>query len=64
MIREVGLEPSNTGSIKTKTVRFEEQERMVHAVKALRNIEEETATLLLVKCLVPFVSAVQKKRLS
>ena len=42
--------------------KFEKQEWMVHSVKGLRNIKEENSDiLLLVKCLVPFVSAVQKK---
>ena len=32
-IREVGLEPGNTGSIKTKAAKFGKQEWMVHGVK-------------------------------
>ena len=59
MIKEVRLEPGNTGSIKTEAMKFEKQEWMGHGVKGIRNIEEENSNiLLLVKCLVPFVSAV------
>ena len=59
-IREVGLEPGYTGSISTKkAVKFGKQERMVHAVKDFKNFEEENSDIpLLVKCLLPLVSAV------
>ena len=57
--REVGLEPGDTGRIKTKAVMLGEQKWMIHSVKSLRNIKKEDCDkLLLVKCLVPFVSAV------
>ena len=64
-IRQIELEPDYTGSIKTKAVKLGKQKRMVYSVKSLRNIKEENCNkLLLIKCLVPFVSAMQKKGLS
>ena len=53
------MEPGDTGRIKTKAVMLGEQKWMIHSVKSLRNIKKEDCDiLLLVKCLLPFVSAV------
>ena len=38
--REVGLEPGDTGRIKTKAVELGEQKWMIHTVKILRNIKK------------------------